>query len=319
MRTPAAVLLLTATVWGGPEMLESLDPQFDAIFPPGTPVETLATGFSWVEGPVWDAKERQLLFSDIPGNAIHAWRERDGECRLYMKPSGYTGVEPWGREPGSNGLAFDLEGNLICCEHGDRRVSILKPGGGKLTLADRYQGKRLNSPNDLDIHSSGAIFFTDPPYGLAKGQDDPAREQPFCGVFQITTEGELALVTDKIERPNGIALSPDEKTLYVAQSSGREPVIFALDLKDGKPTEGRRIFFDAGSLKGPGAPDGLKVAEDGTLFATGPGGLMVIDSTGKLLGRVLCTRPTANVALTPTHVYLTSSDRLLRIARLKTP
>jgi gluconolactonase len=205
-------------------------------------------------------------------------------------------VGPYGKEPGSNGLALDARGRLLSCEHGDRRVSVLEHGGGKRTLADNWKGKRLNSPNDLAVHSSGAIYFTDPPYGLPQRYDDPLRELDFCGVYRISAEGELSLLCDTMTRPNGIAFSPDEKTLYVAQSDPAAPIWRAFTVKpDGTLDEGR-TFFDAASLSRTrkGLPDGLKVAPDGTIFATGPGGVLLLSPDGTHLGTLLTGQATAN-------------------------
>lgn len=302
---PAAIL--------AQESIERLDPELDAIIDPAAKIETLCTGFRWSEGPVWDAKESRLLFSDVPQNTIFQWKEGDTEASVFMKPSGYTGVAPYGREPGSNGLAIDAEGRLFFAEHGDRRISYLTPGGGKRTLTDNFEGKRYNSPNDLAIAKSGDVYFTDPPYGLPNTQ---TKELDFNGVFRVTAKGEVSLITKELERPNGVALSPDERTLYVAQTHGPAPIIMAYPLKeDGSPDGEGKIFFDARSLRGPGAPDGLKVDAKGNVFSTGPGGLLIINPEGKLLGRILCGRPTANVAIgeNGSRLYLTSSDRILRV------
>ena len=204
--------------------VEKLDPAFDAIVDSTAKIEVLASGFTWTEGPVWVEDDRggHLLFSDIPRNSIFRWSEKGG-TELFMSPSGYTGATYYGLEPGSNGLTLDPQGRLTACEHGDRRISVLTKGGGKRTLVDNYKGKRLNSPNDLVFHSSGSIFFTDPPYGLPDRESDPRRELDFCGVYRLDTDGTLTLVSKALERPNGIGLSPDEKTLYVAQSDPANP------------------------------------------------------------------------------------------------
>lgn len=300
------------------ETIERLDPALDNIIPPEAVVETLCTGFTWAEGPVWDEKENRLLFSDVPKNTIFQWKEGDTEASIYMKPSGYTGTVDYGSEPGSNGLAFDAKGQLLCCEHGDRRVSYLTPGGGKRTLADNYQGKRFNSPNDLAVHASGAVYFTDPPYGLPKKENDPTREIPFCGVFRIGPDGVVTLITDKLDRPNGVALSPDGSILYVAQSHGPLPVIMAYPIHpDGSAGEGR-VFYNTKDLNGPGSPDGLKVASNGMVISTGPDGPLILSAEGKLLGRIHCGRPSANLAFGKTGdgkpaLYITSKDRILRV------
>lgn len=316
MKTLRLFLLLPALA-SAQESIERLDPALDAILAPDAKIETLCKGFDWAEGPVWDEKERRLLFSDVPRNTIYQWKEGETEGTVFMKPSGYTGVAPYGSEPGSNGLAMDDKGILYFCEHGDRRVSYLTPGGGKRTLADNYNGKRFNSPNDLAIAANGDVYFTDPPYGLpGREKDTEFRELPFHGVYRVTPQGVVSLVTRDLDRPNGVALSRDGKTLYVAQSHGPAPIIMAYALEaDGSVKDGK-LFFNCKDLKGPGAPDGLKVDAKGNVFSTGPGGCLILSPEGKLLGRILCGRPTANVAFgeNGARLYLTSDDRILRVA-----
>ena len=205
--------------------VERLDPALDALIPGDAKIERLEVGFAWCEGPVWVASGGYLLFSDIPRNAIIRWSERDG-AGIWMQPSGYTGVSYYGREPGSNGLTLDSVGRLLACEHGDRRVSRLELGGGKTTIVDSYQGKRLNSPNDLVLRSNGDLYFTDPAYGLHFRYDDPARELPFCGVYLVRAgEREAVLVSGELENPNGVAFDPGERYLYVTQSNPRRAVV----------------------------------------------------------------------------------------------
>ena len=316
MKTWRLLFLLPALA-SAQESIERLDPALDEILAPDAKIETLCKGFDWAEGPVWDEKERRLLFSDVPRNTIYQWKEGDTEATVYMKPSGFTGVGNYGSEPDSNGLAMDDKGRLHFCEHGDRRVSYLTPGGGKRTLADNYNGKRFNSPNDLAIARNGDVYFTDPPYGLpGREKDTEFRELPFHGVYRVTPQGVVSLVTRDLDRPNGVALSPDGKMLYVAQSHGPAPIIMAYPLKPDGSAGGGKIFFNCKDLKGPGAPDGLKVDAKGNVFSTGPGGCLILNREGKLLGRILCGRPTANVAIgeNGTRLYLTSDDRLLRLA-----
>jgi gluconolactonase len=298
--------------------IERVDPRIDALIPADARIDVLASGFEWAEGPVWvpDGEDGALLFSDIPRNQILRWRERQG-LDVYLEPSGYTGVAEYGREPGSNGLALDSEGRLVICEHGDRRVSLLYPDGGKRTLADSYEGKRLNSPNDVVVHSSGALYFTDPPYGLPDKAEDPRKELEHSGVYRVSPEGEVSLLTTELNRPNGIAFSPDEKTLYVANSDPTRAIWLAFDVaEDGTLGEGR-VLHDATERVGgvPGLPDGLKVDEHGNLFATAPGGVLVMDPDGTVLGTIRMGNATANVAFggDGSALYLTADAYLARI------
>jgi len=325
---PLLLALLTAnplTAADEAPAIERRSPALDKLIAPDTELETLASGFEWSEGPVWDSANKCLLFSDVPRNTIYRW-PADGEpaadaegVSVFMKPSGFTGISKYGREPGSNGLAFDADGRLLCCEHGDRRVSVLTRDGGKRTLADQFNGKRFNSPNDLAIRSNGDVYFTDPPYGLPKKENDPSRELPFFGVFRVTPQGVVTLLTSDLVRPNGVAFSPDQKTLYVAQSHREKPVIMAYPVKDDGTLGTGKVFFDTTPLipTGKGLPDGLKVRPSGHVFSTGPGGVLIIDPKGELLGRILTGRPTANVAFGGPggdQLYITAADALMRVA-----
>ena len=299
-----------------------LAPEGTALFPDKAAIEVLGGGITWAEGPVWmkdekDAAKGRLLFSDVPANKIYAWEEGKRPLEVWLAPSGYTGANPYSKESGSNGLALDAKGQLLACEHGDRRVSLLTANGGKITLADRFEGKRFNSPNDLCVHSSGSIYFTDPPYGLAGGADGPNRELPFCGVFRIGADGSVKAIITDLPRPNGIALSPDEKTLYVAQSDPAQPVVMAYPLQEDGAVGQGRVFWDAKPLlgEGPGLPDGLKVDKEGRLWTSGPGGLWVIDTQGKALAHLHTGVTTANCAWgnDGTVLYLTADSWLCRI------
>lgn len=301
--------------------VDRFDRALDNLIAPEAKIEVLAGGFEWAEGPVWVPEEGNsfggfVLFSDIPNNAVMKWQEGQG-ISTYMKPAGYTGVADYGREPGSNGLALDSKGRLVLCEHGDRRISLLTSGGGKMTLANRWNGKRFNSPNDLAIRQNGDIFFTDPIYGLPQREKDPMRETDFCGVYRLTTDGEVLLQWREISRPNGIAFSPDEKTLYVANSDGRDPVWRAFPVKEDGNLGVPRPFFDASKQTQirAGGGDGLKVGTGGNVFATGPGGVLVISPEGKLLGRIVTGERIANVGFgnDGSVLYLTSDMYLCRI------
>ena len=292
------------------------DPRLDALIPADARIEVLASGFKWAEGPVWIAGESSLLFSDIPNNSIFRWCEDEG-LRLWMKPSGYTGVTDYGPEPGSNGLTLDPQGRLVLCEHGDRRVSVLTAGGGKLTLADRFHGKRLNSPNDVVFKSDGSMYFTDPPYGLPNRWDDPLRELDWCGVYCLSPYGKLSLLTAEMSRPNGLAFSPDESILYVANSDPERAVWIAYPVAtDGSLSDGK-VFADVTHMVGelPGLPDGMKVDVHGHLFATAPGGVHVYDPAGKLLGRIDTGVATANCGWgnDGSTLYIAADSYLCRI------
>ena len=298
--------------------IERLDPAFDQLVEPGAVVELLADGkFEWAEGPVWDQARGRLLFSDIPRNMIWQWSPSGG-LQKFLQPSGYTGSEPFtGREPGSNGLTFNQAGELILCHHGDRRIARLS-GGKFVTLVDRYQGKRLNSPNDVVIKSNGDVYFTDPPYGLPNGADDPAKELDFQGVYRLNARGELTLLTRELSRPNGLAFSPDERTLYVTNSDPNKAIVMTYPVKDDGTLGAGRIFFDATQAaqeKKPGLPDGMKVSRDGTVWATGPGGVFVYSAAGKHLGTLATGVATANLAFGDdgSTIYITADKNLARL------
>ncbi len=267
------------------------------LVPKEAAIEVIASGFEWTEGPVWVKDGGYLLFSDIPRNAVFRWQEGKG-ASIYLQPSGYTGAGAYGKEPGSNGLTLDAGGQLVSCEHGDRRLSVLTRDGGKRTLVDNYQGKRLNSPNDCVYKSNGDLYFTDPPYGLPGNYGDPRRELDFCGVYRLGKDGVLTLLTKELSRPNGLAFSPDEKTLYVANSDPERAIWMAYAMKDDGTLGPGKVFYDvtANAGKLPGLPDGLKVDVNGNLFATGPGGVSVFSPEGTLLGRIETGQATANCA-----------------------
>jgi gluconolactonase len=296
-------------------------PAFHALVPAGTPVEVLAEGLDWSEGPQWRKSGEYLLFTDIPRNTIYRWREGDG-LQVFLRPSGYGGANPPGRELGSNGLAFSADDRLLMADHGNRQISLLdETNFTRTALADRYEGKRLNSPNDLVIRSNGDIYFTDPPYGLAGLNDDPAKELDFNGVYRLTPAGELTLLTRELSFPNGIAFSPDERTLYVANSDPRRPIWMAFDVRPDGTVESGRVFFDASHLREGrrGLPDGMAVDRQGNLFATGPGGVLVLTPDGRHLGTIETGQATANCAFGDdgSSLYITADSYLLRV-RLNT-
>ncbi|WP_339749580.1 SMP-30/gluconolactonase/LRE family protein [uncultured Rubinisphaera sp.] len=295
-----------------------MDDSVNKIIPKDAVIEVVASGFDWTEGPVWvPGDPGHLLFSDIPQNAVFRWDEGEG-VSLFMQPSGYAGVAPYGAEPGCNGLMLDAQGRLTSCEHGDRRLSVLTKEGGKRTLVDNYEGKRLNSPNDLVFHSNGDLLFTDPPYGLPKRWDDPRRELDFCGVYRLSPDQQLTLLTKEMTRPNGIALSPDEKTLYLAQSDPEAALWKAFPInKDGSLGKSRVLHDATESVdKLPGLPDGMAIATDGTIFATGPGGVYIFTPDGKLLGRISTGERTSNCTFGGADgktLYMTADMYICRI------
>lgn len=299
--------------------IERLKPEFDALIPADAKLEVLADGFTWTEGPLWmgDKDSGYLLFTDIPRNSIFSWSKFHG-ISLFMNPSGYTGVTYYGLEPGANGLLKDADGNLVMCEHGDRRVSVLTPNGGKRTLVDNYQGKRLNSPNDGTLKSNGDIYFTDPPYGLPQRENDPRRELDHFGVYRISKKsGELTLMTTELARPNGIGFSPDEKTLYVAQSDPKKAIWMSFPVKEDGTLGAGKLFYDATDQVGvhPGLPDGLSVDKKGNVWASGPGGIYVFNSSGVLLGRLYTGERTSNCCFGEdgSTLFITADSNLVRI------
>ena len=299
------------------------NPAFYAVIDSGGGIERLASGFGWSEGPLWLPEQQRLIFSDVPRNQIYSWQEGDSAAQPWLMPSGYTGPTSRPGESGSNGLALDREGQLLLCQHGDHRVArmaapLAEPSPAFQTLAQRYQEKRLNSPNDLCLSRGGQVFFTDPPYGLAGGPDDPARELNLQGVYRIDSDGRLTLLVDSLTRPNGIALSPDERTLYVANSDSQKALWMAYQVDEQGNLTGGEIFYDVTDEVGeeqPGLPDGLKVDARGNVLATGPGGLWIFSPQAELLGRVMTGLHTSNCALAPGYVYLTADSLLLRVRR----
>ncbi len=301
-----------------PVTIEGLDPRLDVIVPQDAPVRTLADGFAWVEGPLWDAAARCLYFTDIPDNAVYRWSEGEG-ATLALRPAGYSGSAPFqGGEPGANGLALDASGRLILCQHGDRRLARLEPDGKVTVLADRHQGKRLNSPNDLVMGPGGELYFTDPPFGLPGSFADPARELNFCGVYRLGTGGDLELLVMDLAAPNGVELSPDGRTLYVSNADPARPVVMAYDLTP-SGVERPRVYFDASSWAsrepGRGLPDGMAVRSTGEVFLAGPGGVYVITAGGELLGRVATGVATSNCELTPDEsvLFVTAAHAVIAV------
>lgn len=301
--------------------IERLDASLNDIISETAVVEILAEGYEWSEGPLWIESKKMLLFSDVPTNTAYKWTEEKG-AEVYLKPSGETDSEPSQRkEPGSNGLTLDPEGRLVLCQHGDRRVARMnapldRPEVSFTSLADNYDGKKFNSPNDVTFRSNGDFFFTDPPYGLpTQSEDDPIREIPFQGVYKVSTDGKVTLLIDSITRPNGIALTPDEKTLMIANSDPNKPIWYAFDLTENDSLINARIFYDATGEKGGGLPDGFKIDKQGNVFASGPGGVWIFNKDGKVLGKINLPAHASNCALADNDqtLYITCDMYVLRV------
>jgi gluconolactonase len=283
-------------------------------------IEILADGFQFTEGPLWLEKKEVLLFSDVPGNTIYKWTEKSGK-ELYVTPAGYTDTVKRGGFMGPNGLLLSTDGKLLMCQHGDRRIALMDasldaPESTFITVAGAYEGKRLNSPNDLCLSANGDLYFTDPAYGFERGARDPKKEIAFQGVYKMDKAGHLTLLVDSIEAPNGIAIFPDGKTLLVANSDNRKKRWYAYDILSNGNLANGRVFYDVSLEKEPGGCDGLKIDNNGNVFATGPGGIWIFSKEGKLIGKIKVNGSiVANCALTPDGktLYLTATKYLLRL------
>ena len=291
----------------------------DRLIAPGTAVERLADGFKWSEGPVWIADPGYLLLSDVPANRIYRWSEREG-LSLFLEPSGYSGSETGiFREPGSNGLIRGDGNTILLADHGNRAIARLNLATrAKTLLATEFRGRKFNSPNDLVRASDGSIYFTDPPYGLQGLNASPHKEQAFNGVYRLLPSGEVELVDDSLTFPNGIILSPDQRTLYVAVSDPDRAQIHAYALDGRGRSTGRRLFVDMTQLaRGglPGLPDGMAIDAEGNLYATGPGGVHVFNPQGVRLGRIDTGTAVANCAFGEDGrtLFLASNDFLARV------
>lgn len=302
--------------------LEKIDLGLDEIVSSDAKAEIISKGYQWSEGPLWIAKHQMLLFSDVLGNTVYKWTEKDS-TEVYLKPSGYTEERERGGEMGSNGLLLDQGGNLVLCQHGNRQMARMKsslfaPKSDFETIVKTYQDQKFNSPNDAVFNTDGDLFFTDPPYGLENQMNDTLKEIPFQGVYKFSTEGKISLITDKLTRPNGIGLFPDEKTLLVANSDSNLPNWYKMEILSDSSYSEPEIFFslqgyDKTKLKG--LPDGLKVDSKGNVYATGPGGLYFLNSDGDVLGIYHLDMPVSNCALSEDEktIFLTNNNQILRL------
>jgi len=300
--------------------IERIDPDFDLIVSKDAKIEIIADSLDWSEGPLWIDSLKMLLFSDVPTNTIFKWTEAKGK-QLYLRPSGYTSTIPRGGEMGSNGLVLSPAGKLILCQHGNRQMAEMMADIGSpfpqyKTLADSFMGKRFNSPNDATFRKNGDLFFTDPPYGLLQNMQDSSKEIPFQGVYLVKPSGKVKLLLDSITRPNGIALTPDEKNLIIANSDRNRLRWYSYEVVGDSLVRGR-VFYDATAAADnlPGSADGLKIDKNGNIFAAGPGGIWVFDRKGKVLGKFKIPEATSNCALTPDQktLFVTADRYVLRI------
>ena len=305
--TLAALLAgVTLSAQNGGQIIR-LDPALDALIPPDAKIEKVADGFGFLEGPVWvpSGTPGYLIFSDIPANAIDKWNPADGKVSVFLAKSGFAGADPGDAGYqinnghavvtlyGSNGITLDKQGRVAYCQHGDRGVMRLEKDGKRTVLADRYEGKRLNSPNDLVYKSDGSLYFTDPPFGLRKLADDPKKELPFAGVY-LLAKGKLTVVNKDFPSPNGLAFSPDEKYLYVDDSFTK--TYWRFDVQPDGTLTNKKLLVDASSSKEDGVPDGMRVDKQGNIYAAGPGGVWVLSPEGKHLGTIKPPENPANMA-----------------------
>ena len=297
---------------------EILDDEAYKIFSTTAQMEVLDSGFIWTEGPLWLHKSEQLLFNDIPANKTFSWSEKEG-TKVYLSSSGYTSDLSREGEPGANGLLLNSNGELVLCQHGDRRMakmntSIDNPSSSFTTIIDQYQGKKLSSPNDATYSKAGNLYFTDPPYGLSSPDK---QETAFNGVYRYTKDGKLSVIDSTLTRPNGIAFSPEGKTLYVANSDPNRAIWMSYNMDDNTGEySGKKMFFDAtkNAKTEKGLPDGLKVSDKGYIFASGPGGIWVFNPDGKAIARIKTGQATSNCAFGPNQdiLYMTADDYLMR-------
>lgn len=300
---------------------ERIDPALASIVDTDASVSIIAEGFDWSEGPLWVEKNKMLLFSDVPQNCIYKWTAEKGK-ELYLKPSGYTGSISRGGETGSNGLTLNNKEQLVLCQHGDRRMAIMnapldKPKADFTTIANNYNGKKFDSPNDAVYRNNGDLFFTDPPYGLEKNATDPLKEAPYQGVYKVSPDGKVTLMVDTIKRPNGLAFMPGGKTIIIASSDSVKAVWYAYDFNENDSLINGRIFYDAtqDAKVDKGLPDGLKIDRNGTVFATGPGGIYIFDKTAKLLGKIRINGLASNCSFADDEktLYVTADMYVLKI------
>lgn len=300
--------------------IEKIEEAFNDLVNDKARIEIIATGFEWTEGPLWIDSLDMLLFTDVPANTVHKWTADSGAVP-YLNPSGYTGDVPLDGETGANGLLLDTKGRLVLCQHGDRRLaemgaSLTQPQSLFKTLAATYENKKLNSPNDLAQAKDGTIYFTDPPYGLGEARA-AEKELDFHGLYRLGQEGRLSLLADSLTRPNGLAITPDEKQLIVANSDRKKPFLYAFDLLENGMLNPRGVVYDFTPFVSGnnGLPDGLKIDRKGNIFTTGPGGIWILDKDYALLGKIHLPQAASNCYLSKDNktLFITATDKVLRL------
>ena len=300
--------------------IEFISKELSKLINKDAKVEIIAGGFQFTEGPLWLEKEKMLLLSDVPGNTIYKWTEAKGK-EVYVKPGGYTDTAKRGGFMGPDGLILSHDGKLLVCQHGDRRIAMMDaplnaPQSKFITVAGTYNGKRLNSPNDLFLTATGDIYFTDPSYGLERGARDPKKEIAYQGLYKMNKSGQITLLIDSIAQPNGISVFPGGKKLIVSNSDNRKKMWYAYDITSDGSLANAKVFYDVSNEKGAGLCDGLKVDKKGNVFATGPGGIWIFTKAGKLIGKININGVTpSNCALTPDNkiLFITANQYLLRV------
>ncbi len=300
--------------------IEFISDDLSRIINKNAKVEIVADGFQFTEGPFWSEKYKMLLLSDVPANTIYKWTEAKGK-EVFLKPGGYTAPETRSGFMGPNGLYLSDDGTLLICQHGDRRIArmdapVTAPAPKFITVAGEYDGKKLNSPNDLFVAKNGDVYFTDPSYGLVGGQNDPKKETLYQGVYKMNKAGRVILLIDSIEQPNGIGVFPGGKKLIVSNSDDKKKRWYIYDIASNGSLTNARVFYDVSNEKGMGVCDGLKIDKAGHVFAAGPGGIWIFTETGRLIGKIKLNGITAaNCALVPDDktIFITASNYLLRV------
>jgi gluconolactonase len=328
MKTTTFLLFLLAQLFSGYAQdarpgtgtIEVVSKELSKLISKDAKVEIIAEGFQFTEGPLWLEKEQMLLLSDVPGNTIYKWTEANGK-EVYVNPGGYTDTAKRRGFMGPNGLTLSNDGKLLVCQHGDRRIAIMDaplnaPQSKFITAAGQYNGKRLNSPNDLFLTAGGDLYFTDPSYGFERGARDPQKEIVYQGVYKLDKAGQVTLLIDSIAQPNGIGIFPGGKRLLVSNSDNRKKMWYTYDIATDGSLANAKVFYDVSSEKAPGLCDGFKIDKKGNVFAAGPGGIWIFTKSGKLIGKIKINGVSAtNCALTPDGktIFITANNYLLRV------